>query len=596
MRPFMQSKSSIRILLPAGRGLSIGERIAPILARPTSMSVSGFPCISHEAFQDFQSTVPHLFRNGLEVLRWLNENQPQPAEEDLTRAFQVTRSLVLTAGVCAPPDLWVLRNVLQSCSQTGILEPLLNGGSVSPTVYARGYDLPLRRLLAELNLLHVRGYLDRQDDSFALSTDKMARTVISYAIKHLVKSETISYRIILALAHSLGSREHGGADTVAICSDFLLPTKGMPKGSQMSGWVAGPLEIEVGYRIVPLILALCGSGVAQHLTEGVAVREIIPAMCETMIGLLQESGFVEQEGRMTLLGARSLARGGGPCGIIHSYYPYFKAVESRSAFAVKEPQQADRTENIVHSQEANRQMFRQANRLLDAFCAHYDYQYHVFIEHAMGLGEASRQRFAKDGADFIRYVGAEIDDTALQEAKCAVERGELPLNMLFVSEADIGLPKILLGAVKLAGLSGSKTVMMVGNGFHEVRQQTNEKMISIFRCYQEAGILLVFTEETALDDAEICAAGWNTYHAGFRFVHEISGQELRPSQDQTAGKLTSWRLCVEQAGYIVVDDFCFQSRRIYPTTILAENPPISATYFCVPERTAVQLSIKGKTK
>ena len=40
--------------------------------------------------------------------------------------------------------------------------------------------------------------------------------------------------------------------------------------------------------------------------------------------------------------------------------------------------------------------------------------------------------------------------------------------------------------------------MLVGNGFHEVRQQTDERMVEVFRGYAEAGFVLLFTEESAL--------------------------------------------------------------------------------------------------
>ncbi len=40
--------------------------------------------------------------------------------------------------------------------------------------------------------------------------------------------------------------------------------------------------------------------------------------------------------------------------------------------------------------------------------------------------------------------------------------------------------------------------MIVGNGFHEVRGQSDSGMVEIFRGYEDAGILLLFTEESAL--------------------------------------------------------------------------------------------------
>jgi len=69
--------------------------------------------------------------------------------------------------------------------------------------------------------------------------------------------------------------------------------------------------------------------------------------------------------------------------------------------------------------------------------------------------------------------------------------------------------------------------MVVGNGFHEIWTRSNATMVHVFGQYRRAGISLVFIEETALSTEQIRAAGWNTYHAGFRWIHEVSGQFLR---------------------------------------------------------------------
>ena len=127
--------------------------------------------------------------------------------------------------------------------------------------------------------------------------------------------------------------------------------------------------------------------------------------------------------------------------------------------------------------------------------------------------------------------------------------------------------------------------MVVGNGFHEVRGQTNENMIEVFREYCEAGILIVFTEESGLSDEDLIATGWNTYHAGFRYTHEISGQGLRPALDDPNHDRFSWKKCAELAGYIVHDDYSTRTRTIYPNPRAdGHNPAISVNYFCVPKK------------
>ena len=133
--------------------------------------------------------------------------------------------------------------------------------------------------------------------------------------------------------------------------------------------------------------------------------------------------------------------------------------------------------------------------------------------------------------------------------------------------------------------------MMVGNGFHEIRNQTNERMRQVFREYQQAGILIVFTEETALSDDDLAATAWNTYHAGFRYVHEMSGQGLRPTWGGDDGRL-GWRRLALDGGYVVLDEYCYRSRTIYPLPRTnRRNPAISMSYFCVPRQLARDLGI-----
>ena len=137
--------------------------------------------------------------------------------------------------------------------------------------------------------------------------------------------------------------------------------------------------------------------------------------------------------------------------------------------------------------------------------------------------------------------------------------------------------------------------MMVGNGFHEIRQQTNEKMVEVFQKYQDAGFVLVFTEESALNDSDLLNTAWNTYHAGFRYLHQISGQGLRPAIDRGhKSELWSWRKCIKNGSYYLLEDYSYRARSIYPfKTNREENPSISVTYFCVPQRLAEKLGLKS---
>ena len=64
-------------------------------------------------------------------------------------------------------------------------------------------------------------------------------------------------------------------------------------------------------------------------------------------------------------------------------------------------------------------------------------------------------------------------------------------------------------------------VLMVGTGFHEVRGQSDDGMVAVFAEYARAGLLLMFTEESALSVDDLIETAWNTYHAGFKYVHRL---------------------------------------------------------------------------
>ena len=65
-------------------------------------------------------------------------------------------------------------------------------------------------------------------------------------------------------------------------------------------------------------------------------------------------------------------------------------------------------------------------------------------------------------------------------------------------EADIADPGRLVGALRALNLDPDGAVMLVGNGFHEVRDRSDARMIEVFRGYAQAGFVLLFTEESAL--------------------------------------------------------------------------------------------------
>jgi hypothetical protein len=327
-------------------------------------------------------------------------------------------------------------------------------------------------------------------------------------------------------------------------------------------------------------------GITRHLSQGVPISDQVAPILPEMITICEQAGIVKN-GQVTELGARVFERGAGPFGIIAAYHSYLNNLESLLKLGGAEVH-VQRSANVAASQDANRKTFEEANDRLDAFCREYGFKYWIFIEHAVGRGEATRQRFNRSGEAEIRYFGADLENAAIDQALEQQRQGFLPQNMEFIRSADIGRPELVIRFLSERGLAQQPTVMMVGNGFHEVRQQTNARMIEVFRAYQEAGFLLIFTEESALENADLLQTAWNTYHAGFRYVHELSGQGLRPANDRggRSGRW-SWFHCATEAGYVVLDRFSYKSRTIYPYKRLErDNPSITETYFCLPRKIA----------
>lgn len=368
-------------------------------------------------------------------------------------------------------------------------------------------------------------------------------------------------------------------------------------------WMPAVEEIELGWLLLPVALGLRAAGLAPP-PEGAVLEAaaLAPARQDLAAGalrILDAAGWARSAGdaraRVTALGARGLARGPGPFGIIETYHGYLEHGAARLRGADVSAW-VRRDENVAASQEANRASFARAHDALDAFCRDTGFRYGVFIEHACGRGEATRLRRERSG-DGLRYFGADLEDAAIQAAQEEQRAGHLPPDMVFVPQADIGKPEALLAALRAHGADAEGAVMMVGNGFHEVREASDAAMVEIFAGYERAGLVLLFTEENALAVEDLRATAWNTYHAGFRWVHETSGQGLRPATPRTPRRgghalRAAWDECARRAGYVRADAYSSRSRRIYPTTNPdGHNPAVSVNHFFVPARLAARLGL-----
>jgi len=567
------------------------EPLIEIVTGQTDVSSAGFPYITDTSFRVIRDRVPHLYRQGAAILAWLAVLQdeltrspaiPKIELESLDRAIQVLRTVVLTASVTAPPDLWLLKHVFSAYKELGILDWLLSGQALDPDAYARDSGLNFRQLKTDLHFLHSRGYLQKGDRDFTISPNPEIANVLEQASATPAEPRQNLVPLLTQWFSSPGDEPH------QLRAWLDLRADDRPTGT----WVASHFQVQLGYRLLPAVLGLRVLEITKELGRGARLAVHIPNYTAELGRLFELAGLAE-EGIVNELGARVFERGPGAFGIIAAYHPYVSQLEELLR-SHKIGAWVHRGENVAASQDANRKTFENANDKLDLFCKQYRYQYRVFIEHAAGRGEAIRQRYVRDGEQEGKYFGADLEDAAIDQAIGLQEQGILPASLQFIRSADIGEPDRVIQFLARKGLAGDPTVMMVGNGFHEIRNQTNEKLVEVFRGYAHAGFVLIFTEESALDDEALLDTAWNTYHAGFRYVHEMSGQGLRPPAEGEHGtQRWSWRKCGELAGYVFLDEFSYRSRTIYPyRRPMHKNPSISVTYFAVPAKLAQELGIE----
>ncbi len=573
-------KDELSILGPKGTQ----DCLVSILSGKAFLGKSGFPVIETSSYDLFLNNIPHLFKNGnnfLSCAQQINEKIKKTDDlkrEDsssIERALDVLKRVTLTAAITAAPDLWVLRHLLSTLKVTRIDEKILAGGWLNIHKLSVDEKFNFDHLKNIFGFIYSRGYLDFKilDNEFYyknLSSDLFNSC--------LPIPQELPCNFIPTIATYLKGKEDFEARLI---DQFLeVKTSGLPAKS----WVASSFEVDIGYALMPMVLALRSIDKTKELKLGKNILEQGPYYTQSMIDLLKKAGAIDKNHLVTAIGERIFLRGPGPYGIIHAYYPY---MDKHIELLNNKPEEkiwVARGENVAASQDANAKSFQKINDSIDQFSKDTGFELKVFIEHAVGYGEASRQRFQRSGEKGIQYFGADLEQSAIEKAMEGQREGKLPKNMKFIGNADIGRPEILINEVQKHGLSLSNSIMVVGNGFHEVRDQTNEKMISIFESYAKAGILIVFTEESGLQDEDLLQTGWNTYHAGFKYVHHISGQGLRPAIDKDGdlGKKFSWKKCAELAGHEVLEQYTTRTRSIFPHRKDGYNPSISVNYFCVP--------------
>jgi len=577
--------------------VSSASLLQQLLQLPTGVSSAGFPFLPREGWLLLRDRIPHLFAAGNELLTEVARLEQQDLGENAQRALQVVRQVVYTSAIAAPPDLWLLRLVLGSHAELGLTARLVAGEALEPGVSeAEGKILDEARLGSDLEFLRARGIVESYGDQYRIAGHPRVRRLLS-AVTPMPEGMPVSPTGLWRrafLGESLGELP---TQRLAELGDDL-PARGE---EVQSHWVATLEEVRLGWRLLPVVLALRAVGRTGELAAGRVLSHgwsgAIPEVEAAAERILGACAWLDgKEQAITELGARGFARGPGPFGIIETYAPYFDHARER-LLGIESSAWVQRGANVAASQDANSRSFAAANDALDTFCEQTGFQYTLFIEHAVGCGEATRIRMQRSGAEGVRFVGADLEDAAIDAAAQQQRQGQLPQDMLFVRQADIGEPRLLAQALATAGLDSQGGVMMVGNGFHEVRDQDFEHMTRVFHGYAEMGLVLLFTEENALSVEDLRTTAWNTYHAGFKYVHELSGQVLRPGTPrgpERSGHLmrASWEECAAAGGYVRAEAFTTRTRTIYPyPTRDGHNPAVSRNHFFVPQPLAGKLGL-----
>ncbi|HSA60181.1 MAG TPA: hypothetical protein VLJ37_10915 [bacterium] len=559
-----------------------GERLLELALRPATQGPDGFPLIEESVFRSFVDGVPHLFSRGGEVLRWvevLRRSVEKPrglssaTVTSIRRAAEAFHTLANTAAVTAPPDLWLMRQILATHARSGLLDLLDQRREVITREDAELLDLEPEQLSFDLQFLWTRGVLERFADGYAKSP------TLPYRLDRRLDLPD-EFRTDMAGELSVWLGGQRGPERESLLRRWLT----LPAESQRTAdWTASRRDLEIGYRLLPAVLALKASGLLQGLRAGDEFPDdrVLPGLRN----LLVAAGLVAGS-RVTTLGARVFERGPGVYGIIGAYHPYLNRHADLLSASGARPS-VERGRNIAASRDANRKSFKDAVQILWDYARATDTRYCIVIEHAMGLCVGVQEFRRKFGDEGVRYFGADFEDAAIEGAKRELEARRLPPGMKFL-QADIAKPAPLVEFLRandaLGDSSGGSTVMIVGNGFHEARGKSDDEMISVLRQYREAGITIAFSEESGLTDRQIRDSGWNSYHAGFRWTHQVSGQRLRtPWPMDPPTERLSWTEVFERAGYRVPREFRRGTRPVFPCDLPGErNPPISVTFLCLP--------------
>lgn len=358
-----------------------------VLAGFTSENKEGFPILSEESFFTVLDEVPHLFVNG-----WLNWTVIQNYKKilpnmigfsskektSLQRALKVVENLIFTAAITAPSDLWILNRLLKIHKKMGLLEPFLRGDWVDIDKITEHYRLNQERYFYDLEFFCSRGLIE-------WNTKKtQARLTPSPSTFRLYSEIPVSQGLdsedwINVLGRFLINGDNDLRRKIDSYFNFAV------KPSHKRDWVPDHFEVELGARVLLLVLALRSLNLTSKLSKETLCLDALPHLSSGLISTLTFSGLVDTQLKVTATGERVFQRGPGPFGIIYAYLPYLNQHEKRLR-GQSAGEWVERGKNVSASQDANNKSFKKIIHSLHQFQEDHQYKLNVFIEHAIGEG------------------------------------------------------------------------------------------------------------------------------------------------------------------------------------------------------------------
>ncbi|MAG55155.1 MAG: hypothetical protein CMJ83_02585, partial [Planctomycetes bacterium] len=316
---------------PALAADGLVQALVPVLEHPTGTSKAGHPYLEREAWETFRDRVPHILGAGLAVHEALDrivvalrggpggsrEDPPLPTAssyaeggtsypdeatlpadlDNVARAIQVCRQVVNTAIITAPPDLWLTRHVLGFLADLGLTDRLLEGSAIYPDACRVG-GAPLHEpeLDKDLRFLLSRGIVDQYDNGFRIAGHPRVRRLLEDVRPlpaHIPAGISAWWRALFS-GDSLTTDQ---IDALLDVSHGAARRDALPQNH----WIADLDDVQLAYRLVPLVLGLRAADRCRDLVDGARVTATDwspthPACAGASLEVLIAAGWMRRQG------------------------------------------------------------------------------------------------------------------------------------------------------------------------------------------------------------------------------------------------------------------------------------------------------------